>query len=274
MQAQQTDIQQQQWAATQAQQTLLQAQLMNGGRIEAAASASLLWSLASIVFFCIPIPAIFGIVMGLRARSLAQSVRLTTPIRATVGLVISALSGAGFVVFMIWAMIAGQRDAAVLSKRKAALEAQIGTKATAPILDQATACAMAELKIVSEGHNGSSTYFQDYECLGKISGDASRASLEDFQYKEGSTGPIKKVTLCFKHGARWYVDSVHDEGKCGDDPSTGAAGSTDTPAPPAATPHVAAAGAGRHDAGTQQKAADAGAAVAASAKSDAGVVRR
>lgn len=270
MQAQQTDIQQQQWAATQAQQTLLQAQLLNGGRIEAAATSSLLWSLASIIFFCIPIPAILGIVMGLRARSLAQSVRLSTPVRATVGLVISALTGGGFVILMIWAVISSQHDVAQINKRKAELETQIGTKATAVTLDQSTACAMAELKILSEGHNGSSTYFQNYECLGKISGDTNRASLEDFQYKESSTGPVKKLTLCFKHGARWYVDSVHDEGKCGDDPATGAAGSTNTPVPPP-SPHVA--GAGRHDAGTQQKAADAGA-VGASAKTDAGAVRR
>lgn len=267
MQAQQSDIQQQQWAATQAQQALLQAQLMNGGRIEAAASSSLLWSLASIVFFCIPIPAILGVVMGLRARSLAQSVRLSTPIRATVGLVISALSGASFVVFMIWAIVAGQRDTAKIDKRKAELEKQIGTKATAATLDQSTACALGELKILAEGHNGSSTYFHDYKCLGKIVTTGERASLEDFQYQDGSTGPLKKVAICFKHGALWYVDEVRDDGKCGDDSALTGSGVAEAAAPPQ---HIATGGgfSAHHDAGSQQK-VDAGIATVA-AKTDAG----
>jgi hypothetical protein len=274
LQAQQTDIQQQQWSAAQAQQTLLQAQLLGGGRIEAAATAALLWSLASIVFFCIPIPAIAGVVMGLRARSLAQSLRLSAPVRGTVGLVISALSGVGFVVFMIWAVVSSQHDVAQINKRKTELEKQIGAKATAATLDQSTACAMAELKILSEGHNGSSTYFQDYECLGKVSGDTDRASLEDFQYKESGTGPIKKITLCFKHGARWHVDNVLDEGKCADDPSAGAASAVVAVAAPPA--HVAGAGGARspgaHDA-SQQK-ADGGAAAATPVTRDAGAIRR
>ena len=264
MQAQQTDLQQQQWSQAQAQQTLLQAQLTGGGQIEAAATAALLWSLVSIVFFCIPIPAIAGVVMGLRARSLAQSLRLSVPVRGTIGLAISALSGAGFLVFLVWAVVSSQHDVAGIAKRKTELEKQIGTKADAATLDQSTACALAELKILSDGHDGSSTYFHDYECLGKVVSKGERATLDDFQYQASSTGPLKKVIVCFKHGAKWYVDEVRDEGKCAGDESLGSAADAAAPSPHAAsaagTPHHAAGDAGSHgSAVTGPSARDAGA---------------
>jgi hypothetical protein len=164
--------------------------------------------------------------MGLRARSLAQSLRLSVPVRATIGLVISALSGAGFLVFLVWAIVSSQHDVAGIAKRKTELEKQIGTKAAAATLDQSTACALAELKILSDGHDGSSTYFHDYECLGKIARKGERATLDDFQYQASSTGPLKKVTVCFKHGAKWYVDEVRDEGKCAGDESPASAAVT------------------------------------------------
>ena len=184
--------------------------------------------------------------------------------RATLGLVISALSGAGFLVFMVWAVVSSQHDVAGIAKRKTELEKQIGTKAEAATLDQSTACALAELKILADGHDGSSTYFHDYECLGKIASKGEHATLDDFQYQASSTGPLKKVIVCFKHGAKWYVDEVRDEGKCAGDDAQGLL--ADAAAPPphvataAGTPHHAAAG----DAGTH----------AAPGARDAGAIHR
>ncbi len=273
MQAQQNDIQQQQWSQAQAQQALLHAQLTGGGQIEAAATAALLWSLASIVFFCIPIPAIAGVVMGLRARSLAQSLRLSAPVRGTIGLVISALSGVGFLVFMVWAVVSSRHDVAGIAKRKAELETQIGSKASAATLDQSTACAMAELKILSEGHEGSATYFQEYECLGKVAGTGERATLEAFQYRTSSTGALKKVIVCFKHDAKWYVDEVRDEGKCAGDDSPRSVGA----AASAPSAHVGTAASASHraagDASAQVK-SDAGSTVGTPSARDAGPIRR
>jgi hypothetical protein len=273
MQAQQSDLQQQQWAATQAQQSLLQAQLQGGGRIEAAATASLLWSLGSIACFCFPVPAIIGIVMGLRARTLAQSLRLSLPVRATIGLVISALSSVSCVVFMIWAVVSSQHDLATLGKRKTELEKQIGTKASATSLDQPTACALAELKILNDGHNGVATYFHGYACPGKIATSGDRATLEDFQYYETtSSGPLKKVTICFKHGALWYVDEIRDDGKCAGDDSLAASAIAEPTAAPPPHPFGGNGHEGpRHDAGSHEKPGSIGATPAAH---DAGAIHR
>ena len=56
-----------------------------------------------------------------------------------------------------------------------------------------------------------------------------RATLDDFQYQASSTGPLKKVIVCFKHGAKWYVDEVRDEGKCAGDESPASAAAVTGP---------------------------------------------
>lgn len=182
--------------------------------IDRAASLTLFWGLISPMCPFFPLPTLFAFLTFRRTRRAAIAVGTAVPPRAIVGLCVAALSAVASVAILVWAVIDVRADSARLEARKAELTARLSARAGAPILDHDTACEVAELYVLTTGfeNNRNMGSFRDFDCAGKIRVSGDRAALDDFKFRTSSSGDYLDVSICFEHGARWFVESISRTG--------------------------------------------------------------
>jgi hypothetical protein len=199
-------------ATLNAQVAVLKAKLQ--GTTEQAASRALMWGLLSFVFFCLPIPHVLSFLAFKRSQASAREAGAPVPTRATAGLLCSVLMGISCVVFWIWIVIGVRADNARLDARKNELSKQIAAHTQGATLDQAFACALAEQYVLSNGYDGSTNtaQFRILECAGAVTVKNGRGEMPDFKLRLSSNGDQKNATICFKLGARWFVQEARATG--------------------------------------------------------------
>jgi hypothetical protein len=177
---------------------------------EQAASRTLMWGLLSFVVFCLPIFNVLALVAFKRAQTSAREAGTPVPTRATVGLLCAALTGALCVGFWVWIVIGVRADNARVEARKIELSKQIAAHPEGPALDHPFACALAELYVLTNGYDGSTNtgQFRDVDCAGAITVLNGRAEMPDFKFRISSNQPQRSATICFKLGARWFVQDT------------------------------------------------------------------
>jgi hypothetical protein len=139
----------------------------------------------------------------------------------------------------IAATISSNHDDERANARIAELDKQIGTKSASATLDRATACALAEQGALRDGWDGNPGHsLEQFDCPGAFTQNANAAELDDFSFTWSTTR--FKTFVCFKHGAKWYVEELSDSA-CDVDTSNGqaaASSSATTPTPSSsAHPH-------------------------------------
>jgi hypothetical protein len=180
------------------------------GTTEQAASRALMWGLLSFVFFCLPIFNVLSFLSFKRAQASAREAGTLLPTRATVGLLCSVVTGILCVGGWVW-MVTDLRAAdARLEARKTELAKQIAAHAQGPELDHAFACALAEQYVLTNGYDGSTNtgQFRDVDCAGAVTVLNARAEMPDFKFRVSSSEAQKSATICFKLGARWFVQEA------------------------------------------------------------------
>jgi hypothetical protein len=198
----------QQQATLNAQVALLKVKLQ--GTTEQAASRALMWGLLSFVFFCLPIPNVLSFLSFKRAQASAREAGTPLPTRATVGLLCSVFTGLLCVGFWIWIVIDVRADNARVDARKNELGKQIAAHAEGQSLEHPFACALAEQYVLTNGYDGSTNtgQFRDIDCAGAVTVRDGRAEMPDFKFRVSSSGGQKTATICFKLGARWFVQEA------------------------------------------------------------------
>ncbi len=196
-------------------------------RMESAATTSLAMGIVSVVICCPPVFQAISVAMYFRARALARELATSVPARATAGLATSILSIAMFTAFMAWAMIRDSQLRSEADARATLLERQTSGMVTAPALDHATACGLAEMYVLRNGYKAEQGHRHEaFQCAGRLEQAEGTASLDDFQFQVESNHTQRKVTVCFRRGERWYVQDLR-EGSC-----AGERTPTPTAAPP------------------------------------------
>jgi hypothetical protein len=165
------------------------------------------WSLAGFFLCCFPL-SIIGLVFGFRARKLAATQSAVPPATSTIGIALSAVGLANFLVFAIWFGL----DQAALSDRVAELSAKVAAADMNRELSQQTACDMAELRVRTDGWKDDTPIVIDgFDCPGQVAQKESQAELPDFSFNTSSNGRVT-VTVCYKRGARWTVKQFREGG--------------------------------------------------------------
>ena len=180
-------------------------------QMDLASSLSLVAAGVGLLLFFTPV-AIAGVVLGLRGRSLAKRAGVAAPVTSTLGLALGLVGTALFVVFLPWAILGIREDQAKAEARIATLERELGERPASPVLEQSTACALAELHARKNGwaHNTGSS-LTDFQCAGRLVTVGEAAKLEDLRFATGSTRFV--TNACLKRGARWYVVDLR-KGEC------------------------------------------------------------
>jgi hypothetical protein len=201
-----------QQASLNAQVAILKVKLQ--GSTEQAASRALLWGLLSFVVFCLPIPNVLSFLAFKRAQSSAREAGASLPTRATVGLACSIVTGILCLGFWVWVVIDVRADNARVAARKTELAQQIAAHPGGPALEQPFACALAEQYVLTNGYDGSTNtgQFRDVDCAGAVTVLNGRAEMPDFKFRSSSSAAQKSVTICFKLGARWFVQEARATG--------------------------------------------------------------
>lgn len=175
-------------------------------QMESLGTHALVWSIVGVFLCCLPVSAI-GVVQGMRARGLATQLRLPLPGRATTGIILGILGSLTSVALLTVGFIGSAQDQKAADARIAQLETSIGPRAKASTLEHDVACALAEIHARKSGfetQRGSS--LDHFECVGRLSGGASEAQLENFRFTKSTTK--FDVNVCFKRGAQWFVQDV------------------------------------------------------------------
>jgi len=198
----------QQQQAMNAQVALVKVKLQ--GTTEQAASRALMWGLLSFVFFCLPIFNVLAFLSFKRAQASAREAGSAMPTRATVGLLCAVFTGLLCVGSWIWMITDIRADNARIEARKTELTKQIAAHPEGPALDRPFACALAELYVLTNGYDGSTNtgQFRDVDCAGAVRVLNGRAEMPDFKFRTSSTDAQKSATICFKLGARWFVQEA------------------------------------------------------------------
>ena len=184
------------------------------GTTEQAASRALLWGLASFVFFCVPIFNVLSFLAFKRAQASAREAGVPVPTRATVGLLCAAFTTLLCIGTWVALVVSVRADNARLSARKSELSQQIAAHPEGPALDHPFACALAEQYVLINGYDGATNtgQFRDVDCAGAVTVLNGRAEMPDFKFRVSSSGSQKVATICFKLGARWFVQEARATG--------------------------------------------------------------
>lgn len=210
------------WTAAQAQHASAAAK----SRLDGMSTQSMWLSIAGTLVCCWPVAGA-GLIQAVRARGLARKENVEAPFGAKLGLILGILGMLTSVGGWSAAIIGGNHDADVAKARIAVLEDKAKAGSESSSLDIATACALAEahaLKVGFDSHSGPTLH--DFECLGKVAPDGDRATFDAFRFQYTSTH--YETSVCFRHGARWYVHEM-TKGTCpGASASPSAAPATST----------------------------------------------
>lgn len=173
-------------------------------QLDKRATNALIWSVVGVLVCCMPVPGLVGV---LKARGVAKEAKargFVPPSTATVALVFGVLNlvtSAAFWIFFAFEMRA-------VSQRKAELHAAVADEVGRPQLEQQTACALAELRLLEDGwadhETGSSGMSDTFECAGRLEQDGERATLRAISFR--LSGEERTVLdACLERGARWHV---------------------------------------------------------------------
>jgi hypothetical protein len=187
-----------------------QKQRANEMQIQSTATQSVWLSvLGMVVCGCFPLGAA-GIVQALRAKSMAAAQKMEPPPRAQIGLYSGIISVLFSVGICVAAFISSSHDQARADARTAEIDKQVGSKASDATLDHATACLLAEEAALKTGFDDNPGYsLEKFDCPGKLVPTSEAADLEDFAFAH--TGTTYKIHVCFKHGAKWFVESLSED---------------------------------------------------------------
>jgi hypothetical protein len=195
------------------------------------ARLALKWAIAGLVLWCVPIPAIVALVMAIRTQAAAKQHDNVIPGRATAALVISVVT----LVLLCGAIGLYLVDSHRKESRKRELYDVVGRTWTSTVIDQTTACALLELKLIESGFDGKSwTPGDGFACHGKLEQNGDHAVLHDADAHVG--GDDARVMACMKRGERWMVEKVLREGAPCDPVAPPAVTSSAPPPRPSAQP--------------------------------------
>lgn len=184
-------------------------QATTNARVQSSSNHALIWSIIGTVLCCLPL-GVVGIVLAVRARSLAKRLGTPPPARATLGLALGIVSSVLSVAFVVYAIVQSEHDKEEAGKRITTIEQELGPAPSAHVLERSTACGLAEIHALRTGWDGRQGYaLEGFECVGKIRLQRNRATLDDFRFRIGNA-PNKRfdVNVCFKRGAVWYVSDM------------------------------------------------------------------
>jgi hypothetical protein len=168
------------------------------------------WAIAGLVLCCVPIPAIVALVIAIRTQTAAKRHDNVVPGRATAALVISVAT----LLLFSGAVAAYLVDSHRKEVRGRELHDIVERTWTLPVIDQKTACALLELKLIESGFDGKSwTLGDSFACHGKIEQNGDRAVLHDAEV--GIGGNNARLVACIKRGEHWMVERVlHETASC------------------------------------------------------------
>jgi hypothetical protein len=185
-------------------------------KMDAAASKSFVLALVGFVVCFIPLLQIISVVFYFRARAIARELSVQVPWKATVGGLLSTISFLSMTAFITWAIIRDGNLRARADARIAALSPQADDGALQSALDYRTACALAELYALKNGHFKQDGWnLVDFDCKGKLDVKNERATLTAFSFKIETNDVRHDVDVCFSRGSKWYVtelSAIHDCG--------------------------------------------------------------
>lgn len=179
-------------------------------QINSAATQSVWLSVAGIFLCgCFPL-GVVGVVQAMRAKAMAQAQKMEPPPRAQIGFILGIISCVFSVGVIIAALISSSNDQKRADARVVEIDKQLGTKPNDATIDRATACLMAEEAAIKTGFDNNAGYvLKNYDCPGRLLPSADTAQLEDFHFDYSTTH--YKVNVCFKHGAKWFVENLSED---------------------------------------------------------------
>jgi hypothetical protein len=158
---------------------------------------------------CFPL-GIVGIIQAMRAKSMAAAQKMAPPPRAQIGFILGIVSVLVSSGICVAAFISSSHDQARANARIADIDKQVGNKASNATLDRGTACLLAEEAALKTGFDGNEGYsLEKFDCPGRLVPAGDTAQLEDFAFMWSSTN--YKVNVCFKHGAKWFVETLSED---------------------------------------------------------------
>lgn len=173
--------------------------------VDRCAKQSMYWALGGLPLCFIPICGVVAMVLSLRAKSLAKRHGLIAPAKSTVGLVVGALQvlvGGGAIVGANW--LSEEHE-----ERKQALAAELGDAPKAQALSPRTACAIAELHLVTEGFDGvDDQNIEGVRCPGRLVVTGNTATLEDVRFSK------RRCAVTLRYGSEWAVESILGGSEC------------------------------------------------------------
>lgn len=197
------------YAAQQAAYSRAQA----GAAVNNSARNAVLWGLATMTCLCSPVTAIFAFVNYSRAKEAARQAGTSLPGHARAGFWFALLGLVSFVGFWTWIIVDVQNADERMEARKVELGQKLA-KADRAKLDHDTACMLAELHVLESGYGGDTNtgQFRGFVCSGALHVQGELAALDDFKFKTSSSGSVNTVSVCLKHGDRWFVDQLSTSG--------------------------------------------------------------
>jgi hypothetical protein len=229
-----------QWIANEEQRRALATR----AQVQSLATQAVIWGALGALCGCLPL-GIVGFVQGMRSRGLAAETKQAAPVTASVGLGLGSLSLLSTIGVFVWAIISTQHKEETADARIAQLTTQIGSQASAPTLDRATACSLAEMYALRTGYAGAAGYtLHGFDCAGKLVPRGDRVELDDFRFQNG-TDEAKETYVCFKRGGAWLVEELSSSPcKGGPEPTTVPHVAPAAPAPSAGPRFTPPAGTG------------------------------
>lgn len=208
--AQQIQQQQMAYRAQAEAQSAAFRQRVEAYEAERLGKQSLLWAGAGILFCCFPLGTV-AIVQASRSSSTAKSLNAAVPQSARIGLVLGIVSVLMSVVLLSYAYLDTSHSQERANARMAAIDKELGKKPEAATLDRSVACLLAEQFTLKNGYEGNYGYdMSKFDCPGKFTQTADTAQLEDFHFAYNDTTQLKAF-VCFKHGAKWFVDRLAEQ---------------------------------------------------------------
>ena len=196
-----------QQAATEAERA---AKLEQERLVDRKATYALVFAVLGLFCCLFPIPGVVAVVIGRRALSLSRTYGLREPTKATLAVVLGLIPLPVAALFYGWVAVSEIERA----ERIEELEARTLAPAQAQVLQVATACELAELRLLRDGLEGNTgSAFDGFECAGRLTVTADRATLDDFAFKETDAGRTA-LRVCFARGHRWAVSGFRKKASC------------------------------------------------------------
>lgn len=168
-----------------------------------AGQQALIWSAVGLMFcFFLPLPAVVGAVLAMRARSVAREAGTVATTSATVALALSAVSAVVFALVVVAVLVANLRA----SELATTLRAQVASGAARDTLDQATACGLTQLYLLENGYGETGgVNIGHFECDGRLTQGGDHAALEDVHFTFSAERTRATERVCLRRGERWFV---------------------------------------------------------------------